>query len=114
MLPAADSIADQSAGSARPRRLGADLNRTGPDISVDVELFLSSSTLSIPNDLTREPECVHFDILGCCWPRAGDAPAESTLLCLANPRPPTIIFAATRWRLTFEKSHFHSPPQQST
>lgn len=87
-------------------RAGLVRTLSGPDISVDVELFLSSSTLSIPDDLSREPERVHFDTPGCGWPRAGDPPAESTLLCLANPHPPTIIFAATRWRLTFEKASF--------
>lgn len=55
-------------------RAGLVQTLTGPDISVDVELFLSSSTSSIPDDLRREPERVHFDTLSCGWPRAGDAP----------------------------------------
>lgn len=62
----------------------------------------------------REPERVHFDTQAVAGLQPAMPPAESTLLCLANPRPRTIIFAATRWRLTFEKSHFHSLPQQST
>lgn len=47
---------------------------TGPDISVDVELFLSSSTLSIPNDFSREPERVHYATPGCGWARAAIPP----------------------------------------
>lgn len=61
---------------------------TGAAISVDVELFLSSSTLSIPNDLSREPERVHFDTPGCGWPRTGDAPRRIYPPLFSKP-PPT-------------------------